>query len=837
MTRWMSVALVAVLGLVIATGGCSDRKRLVPDPGGIGDRCEDDADCRDDIVCRADFTCGPGGTTAEGDPCTYTGDCVAGLACLWERDETGVERTLCRPAGTTAEGGFCATTAECEAGLVCVAEGFGGRCRRASTLGDLGTSCDSLDDCYAGLVCGTSGECVLATSSTGGPGFPIWEGIECAPRETEAVTRFYFEIPRGPLEAGRDFFRLPWPNDIRKTSDGHIDLSDFPHPAMPGLTVDVLDRFLRVAEEDLSGFATNGTIFFRSSKGIDWSTLDGGGETPSMYFVDLTPPASPTDLHGRLGFGWSASTGGGSYICPDWLAVRPPRGWPLMPGRSYAVVITASVRDADGAVMTRDPDFEQLLRPSRPAGDEAVGRAWDAYAPFRAYLDHDGVDPGSILVATVFTTQDFPATLAGARRVFDTLPGPVPTGVIECTDAAHSLCDDELSGAEHVRGCFGEDPAFHELQGRFPTPIFQQGTPPYGTPEDGGGFTFDATSGDAQRVRDEDICFSLTVPKDAPMPADGWPVVVYAHGTGGNYRSFITNGVAAQLSAVALDDATTQNFAVLSYDEPQHGRRRGGSAEDPEVLFFNFLNPRAAYGNVLQGAIDGWQAARLVAALDWSDPTASPTGSAIVFDTTRTYFYGHSQGATHGALAVAYDPSLAAAVMSGAGGSLIDSLLTKTSPYNIAGAVRMALADMDIGAVHPALSIFQMYLEVADPVNYGKYVTWLPFDPLPGRSVLQIYGLGDTYSTKETQAAMAAALGLAIVEPVIDDIGGFDTVTAPAMGNRNVGGLPVTAVLSQHNPAAGQDGHFVSTQDATAKRRVEQFFGTAARDGTPIVVP
>ncbi|MBI5489470.1 MAG: hypothetical protein HY905_19205 [Deltaproteobacteria bacterium] len=833
MTRWTLAVPVALL-LAAALTNCSDRTHIELEPGGIGDPCETNDDCRSDIVCRTNGTCGPGGGAAEGDACTYTDNCDDGLACLWERDEEGVAHSTCRAAGTATDGEFCAETAQCERGLVCVPDGYGGRCRPASSSGDLGDTCESIEDCVAGLVCGRRSLCVRSTSDDGGPGYVLWPGVDCAQREEGVPTRFYFEIPRGALEAGHDFFRLPWPNDIRKTEAGKLDLSGFPHPAMPGVSVDVLDRFLRAAEQDLSGFATNGAVFFRSSNGIDWGTLDGGGESPTIYFVDLTPPAEPTERHGRIGFGWAASTGGGRYICQDWLGVRPPRGGPLLPGRTYAVVITAGVHDADGATMARDPDFEQMLRPTRPAGDDAVAGAWDAYAPFRAYLDHDGVDGGTILVATVFTTQDFPETLRGAKQVVDALPAPETTGVILCNDAAHSVCDDGLTGEDHIRGCFGEDPAFYEIQGRFRSPNFQEGSRPYLSPEDGGGFTFDA-AGVPEQHGENDVCFSLTVPKGATMPADGFPVVVYLHGTGGSYRSFISNGVAGELTAVTLDDATTQNFAVLSFDAPQHGARRGGSSEDPEILFFNFVNPGAAYGNVLQGAIDGWQAARMLLATNW-DAAASPTGSEVRFDPARMYWYGHSQGATHGVLSVAYDPSFAAAVMSGAGGSLIESLLAKTSPYNIAAALRMALADPNVSALHPALTIFQMYLEVADPVNYGKYVVWLPFTGNPGRHVLMTYGLGDTYTPKETLAAMATSFSLSIAEPLIEDIG-LSTVTLPASANRWVESGAVTAVLTQHNPPAGEDGHFVSTSDETAKRRIEQFLGTAARDGTPTVVP
>ena len=290
------------------------------------------------------------------------------------------------------------------------------------------------------------------------------------------------------------------------------------------------------------------------------------------------------------------------------------------------------------------------------------------------------------------------------------------------------------------------------------------------------------------------------------------------------------------LSGVTLADGSVQRFAVLSFDGPMHGERRGASTGDPALLFFNFANPAAAYGNVLQGVVDGWQATRLLGATSWGD-TSSPTGAAISFDATRTYFYGHSQGATHGIPGAAYDPSIAAAVFSGAGGLLIDTLLTKTSPYDIAGALRMALADIDLGGMHPALTVFQTWLEVADPINYGRYLVWRPFAPPPPRSVLMTYGLGDTYTPPATIANLAATMGLAVAEPPLETIGFLDTAPLPATANRNIGGVPVTVVLTQHAPAAGIDGHFVATEDDTARRRIGQFLGTAARDGVPTVVP
>ena len=64
---------------------------------------------------------------------------------------------------------------------------------------------------------------------------------------------------------------------------------------------------------------------------------------------------------------------------------------------------------------------------------------------------------------------------------------------------------------------------------------FHSGTPPY---TDGGGNLVLDDAGVPQRQRSETLRVAITVPKGDP-PAAGWPVVIYAHGTGGDYQSFI----------------------------------------------------------------------------------------------------------------------------------------------------------------------------------------------------------------------------------------------------------------------------------------------------------
>ena len=61
-------------------------------------------------------------------------------------------------------------------------------------------------------------------------------------------------------------------------------------------------------------------------------------------------------------------------------------------------------------------------------------------------------------------------------------------------------------------------------------------------------------------------CASLAVPRSA-VPADGWPTVVYAHGTGGFFSSMFFDGTAARLRS---------GYAVLGFDNVMHGPGQAG---------------------------------------------------------------------------------------------------------------------------------------------------------------------------------------------------------------------------------------------------------------------
>jgi pimeloyl-ACP methyl ester carboxylesterase len=816
--------------LLVITTGCglfdSDDGDGPTGFAGVGDECTSDEQCRERLKCEAESeTCQPKGTVLEGGPCILTGDCQDGLYC-------GPRRT-CVAAGGRAQGEPCTSTAQCKAGLVCSLDAFFARCSTPGD-GDRGDSCTREVDCLAGLACMNDPEsgmkqCTDPPRMEGNeqppPRLPSWDGELC--QQDDGSPRAYFEVPQGN-DADRDFYRLPFPNDIRRTESG-LDLSGYPTPG-DAVPTDVLGRYVEASEQDLNGFATNPVVYFRFSKPHDWGTTGG-----RFKLINIDPDS---DAFGQQfgSVGWLNTSGRISkYICPNWLAVRPNHGAPLKPGTTYAVVLEKGIKTDGGETFQTDSDFEAMLADSAP-DDATLAEAWEAYAPLRQWLTESGTDPSTLLNAAVFTTQKPETKVAELRQVIRERSAPSVSELTVCEQGVTSPCDD---GTEQ-RSCGSAHDAFTEIHGKIELPIFQQGTPPYRTPEQGGGIQT-GEGGLPEVARTEEVCFAMTVPKSDEMPTEGYPVMLYLHGTGGSFRGAVRNGLAAEMAAAQVPSAT------LGIDLPQHGARRGDSNRSPETLFFNFANPRAARDNVLQGSADLMSLTYFAETFSQS-ADQSPTGNPLALHPGRITLFAHSQGATHASLALPYEPMILAAVLSGNGGDLTQSLLNKTEPVDIASIVPFALMDANsegklvAGNFHPALALLQQYFERADTVNYADRLHRNPVQGDPGRHVFMTYGLGDSYSPEPTIKAYARAARLTLVEPVLTTDGsgnpdtlGLPTAAAPLSENRTVGDRSYTIGMRQYEPNEDEDGHFVSTRTESGRADTLRFLRQALAGSPPSI--
>jgi hypothetical protein len=493
----------------------------------------------------------------------------------------------------------------------------------------------------------------------------------------------------------------------------------------------------------------------------------------------------------------------------------------VAPGHVYAVYITTGLLDQWDGEVQRSENFASVIANAVPS-DPALEQAHASFAPLRDYLAGEGIDPRSILTATVITIAGVRDTMAELATSVEAAPLPVAHDWVRCQSGTVSPCP-AVEGEEDGRGCTKTNGDYDEYQALVELPIFQEGTAPYLT--SGGGIV----TGDPQRT--EEVCLSLTVPKST-MPESGWPLVVFAHGTGGGFRDHVRPEVAGALATATLADGTSAGMAVLGIDQVAHANRRGDSTQSPNDLFFNFTNPAASRGNPLQGAADQLSLARFAESL-----SVTVDGDTITVDPSALLFFGHSQGSTEGSLMLPYSTRYRAAVLSGNGASLRDSLLSKTQPVNIKAVLPLALSDPgltgDATGYHPVLSLLQEWIDPADPLNFASAVAAVPIEGIPAHHVFQTYGLTDTYSPPPTMQAFALAAGMTLVDNdqvgTPDAIGGSDPVSPPLSANLGT----VTLGIREYEPAADKDGHFVVFYDDRANADMVRFLSMAAAGEVP----
>jgi hypothetical protein len=600
-----------------------------------------------------------------------------------------------------------------------------------------------------------------------------------------------FELPG----ASTDFYALPFPNDLRREADGTIDLSAFP-------TNSLLADEYRKAADALDGFGLNGPIYTRFDRAIDSPDLpDPAGSVlanASVYLVDVDPDSPKrgerTPITGRFREEPTNTLG------PNHIVARPYPGFPLREGTTYALVITERVGGVKRAIT-----FNDLMG---KGGDARLVEARAVYQPLLDWLDEPGGDDrGDVVSAAVFTTQRVTQIVPALRKAVFAAPQPVATDITVYVDMTMDPPPPP-------------NPDFTTFVGNYIAPNFQTGDAPYSNAPTGQ-ILVEGDTAVVQRM--EPMRFGLTVPT-GPVPPTGFPVTIYAHGTGGDHLSFVEDGTAAALAA--------QGIAVISTDQVLHGPRNPGG--EPEIAFFNVANPYAMRDNALQGTADAFSQLRLVEKLRFQD-----AGRTIKLDATRVSFFGHSQGGLTGPGFVAFEPTLTGAVLSGTGGLLYLGLLYKTEPLDVAGLVSTVLRDDPVDEDNPTLALAQMWLDRADGANYAPLMVR---EPPPGnapKNIFQTEGFTDSFTPNQSIEAFATALGGDLIElPDTQPIEGLtlrgrDVKAAPF--SDNVDG--VTAVLGQYTQAFRSDGHFVVFDVATARRQAASFLGSLAATGTATVVP
>lgn len=629
------------------------------------------------------------------------------------------------------------------------------------------------------------------------------------------------------LESGDHFYDFPYPSDLRLRSDGTPDLAGFPNPRPIGTIED-----LRALAEQRRGFPVVPVAWFRFSAALppqDPTHVLNGDEAAGFWLIDVDP-ASPE--RGRRFPTVAATPDADDYVPDHLLAVAPRPGVVLAPHRRYAFVVPR-VLDGAGRPLGVPRALAELEQGATPTGIPAdrANAARDLYAPLWSTPMPTGVAPTDVAAATVFTTGDVVADLADLSTALRAKYSVTISGLALAADGDHD--------------------GFCALVGKVTYPQFQRGTPPFNR-----GGTFDFSDGGLPaKQRDEDAPIAITLPK-SPMPAAGYPLVLYFHGSGGESQDVIKNGPTLVPGGAPEPGKGPSwvlspfGLATASSALPVNPERLPGASE---TAYLNLNNLAAFRDTFRQGVIEQRLFAEALRTLS-IDPAAlgACAGPSLPNGATRFHFdpdelvaQGQSMGGMYTNLIGTVEPRIRAVVPTGAGGDWSYFILNTTLIKGAAKLVGILLGtDAPLTFLHPALHLLETAWEVSDPLVYTPRLARRPLDGHPVRPIYEPVGLGDSYFPTVVYDAMALAYGneeagdqvwpTMQTALALDRRGDFQRY--PVSGNvASTDGTKYTGVVVQYNGDGIEDPHAIYRQLDQVKYQYSCFLSTFLARGQATV--
>ncbi|MGF1538331.1 MAG: hypothetical protein ACFB4J_17865 [Elainellaceae cyanobacterium] len=540
-----------------------------------------------------------------------------------------------------------------------------------------------------------------------------------------------------------DFYELPFPLNSRRDEAGRPIFAGYPI-----FDVNPVVRGLRDIAGDRVGFSTLTRGYFRFNRPLKdqdpEDVIPASVDSPILLIdVDPSSPKRGT-LYPTIASTPRPDVG---YVPAFLLGIAAASGIVLHPNRQYAFVVKRSLRDTFRLPLGAPPALKRLLRDRTPS-DPLEASIHGIYRPLRETMPLVGLRRGEIAAATVFTTGD-PVTETArlSQQVRD-----------RYNPTVENLQLDPSDGATHER--------FWEFRGTVALPQFQTGRPPFNT---AGRFT-STPRGELIEQRMENVPVVITIPKNQPMPPNGFPLMLYQHGSNGLSTQVVDRGPILEPDGdpqVGLGPAHVVaefGIAAVGSASPVNPERLPGAPRD---AYLNFRNLAAYRDTFRQGLFElrlllkALENLRIPAALL---PPGAATEDTFRIDTRSATILGQSLGSQFAHMLGAVEPQIKAVILTGAPG-LWSLLVPETEFSGLAGAFLGTGQRLD--PLHPGLNLLQTAWEVADPITYAPYISQRPLAGHPVRAIYMPVGQGDTEVPEPIFNAMALASGLRQAGPVI----------------------------------------------------------------------
>jgi hypothetical protein len=581
----------------------------------------------------------------------------------------------------------------------------------------------------------------------------------------------------------------PFPTDFLTTPDPsqktllRVNLSMPDCGAQPSSCAEIS------ALNELDGFALQPRIRVKFSDAIDPSTLKSG--IVLVWLDNLT--------RDEQGLGASGKVSAINQVIYDPLtqtAYAKPDDF-FDQHRRYALVVTDAVRDSVGDPVQADPAFVTCVQ--QPDSDycTALGNALGDLSAM--------VAPQNIVAVSTFTTMTATSWLEQAR---DILAKGGPFQITRVTGGSVKTANiASVKFHAQVKANPADPAGFQDFPIQIPSAIFagvdRVVFNTYKSPRFLNAQQFIANTPTgvelAAPATSDDILVHTFVPS-SPMPAAGYPVIIFGHGFSENAlesptavaSNFAKAGFAVMaINAVGHGYGPQTRFQIINKDGtnvdlPGGGRgvdlNGDGQILDYEGCVVSVPVPSGLRDCLRQTVVDLMQLARGI-----RGGALLEDASGVRLDPSRIYYAGLSLGGIYGSMLLAVDQNIQTAALSSGGGSIVDITRWTQAGFlrdiqrDIVGARTPSLLNAGnnlndnyvlrnqptkVNDVPGAIDLQNLFATMewlqtgGDPLSYATHLSLSPLPDVPAKKVLFLIPQGDLTVPNPEESSLIRAAGM-----------------------------------------------------------------------------
>jgi len=424
------------------------------------------------------------------------------------------------------------------------------------------------------------------------------------------------------------------------------------------------------------------------------------------------------------------------------LILRPMA--PLEHGARYLAVLTADLRDEDGAPFD-SPDAFVALRDDIPTSDREVEAMRPRYGDLFDVAASAGFAQDDLLLAWEFQVSSD-----------DGVTGPIRSMRAQAlADIADSGVPYEITEIEFAPN----DDVAVLVRGTFQPPNFL---------DDTNSLELDPGFGVTEQSRERpSYDFTMIIPPVA-LERGGLPLVQFGHGIFGTGEGYLTGGTG---EAIVQPLAAEHEVVVIATD--WIGLSSGDLNLILDEVTTDLSRITLVTDRLAQSLVNNLALTELALGALQSDPALGLDAGEALLDSDAVYYYGISLGGIQGSSLVSISPRISRAVVAVPGGGWT---------HMIQRSVHFAEIEVLIDLLYPDplsqtafISMLQGYFDRSDPAGL---VSLMEDD----RVVLIQEAIGDCQVPNMATDILARGMGAAHLDVASDPIYGLDTVKGPSTG-------------------------------------------------------